>query len=124
MNRTMPLSAKVVLGLYGVSIVLQVVRIFRGDAVQTLVGFAITLAVFTGLCSRSPLAWMWARWTSALAVIVLLAVTLLVGPSLAARPLVAAGLLVSVATSALSFWLLGLPDCRAYFTRTRKSAED
>ena len=114
---SIPPSAKAVLALYGLSLVNCIYAIFMGDTGPALIRGVITLAVFTGLCTRSIVAWQWARWTSALSALVLLVVGALGIQSLLRQPSTGFLVLLTFTISAASFWMLGLTDSKRYFTR-------
>ena len=116
-----PLPAKAILVLYGLSLLNCIYSIFTDDTGPALIRGAITLAVFLGLCSRSIIAWQWARWTSALSAVFLLAVGLLGIQSLLRQPFIGFLVLLSITISAVSYWLLGLADSKKYFTRLETS---
>ena len=114
---SIPLSAKTILVLYGLYLLSCIYTIFMGDMGPALLKGIITLAVFTGLCNRSIIAWQWARWTSALSALILLVVGILGIQSLFRQPFTGFLVLLSFTISAASFWILGLKDAKSYFTR-------
>jgi len=87
----------------------------------SIIRAVITLAVFTGLCARSIIAWQWARWTNALGAIILFIVCILTFESLSRQPGIAIQILSLLILSIICFVLLGTKKSKRYFIRSIKN---
>src|ERR1044072_9919332 len=116
----MPIGPKLVLAIQMIGLALSVFWAFTLLRVGNAIGFVIESAIFIGLSTRQTVAWVTARWLTAIggvALLVLLLFTALSGQTkLSVWALVA---LQNVLTW-LFFFLLGRPDSRAYFNAPQK----
>jgi hypothetical protein len=117
----MPLGPKLVLAIQMISLALSVFWAFTLLRVGDTIGIVIQSAIFIGLYTRQSVAWVTARWVTALGAVIMSVVLVLTAIGGATKGWIWLGLALEVALAWLFFALLGRPDSRAYFNAPRKA---
>lgn len=117
----MPLGPKLVLAIQMIGLAFSVFWAFTLLRVGDTIGIVIQSAILIGLYTRQAVAWVTARWLTAIGAVimsVLLVLTAIGGTTKLWIWLIFA---LEVALTWLFFVLLGRPDSRAYFNAPRKA---
>ncbi|GEM_PF-4544392 len=122
----MPLGPKLVLTIQMIGLALGVFSAFLRLSVADTVGIVIQSAILIGLFTRQTVAWLTARWLTAIGAVVVTIGVVITMPSLFAQEHGTKFWVWSmVAAEAILSWvffsLLGRPDSRAYFNAPRKA---
>jgi hypothetical protein len=119
----MPLGPKIVLAFLMIGLALGVFWLFArlSTHLGDMLGIVIQIALLIGLYTRQTIAWITARWLSAIgaAIMSVLFVLVVMAGTTKLWILVVVGLQITLAW--LFFALLGRPDSRAYFNAPRKA---
>jgi hypothetical protein len=116
-----PLGPKLVLAIQMISLAFLVFWAFVLQRIVDTIPIVIQSAILIGLYTREPVAWVTARWVTALGA----AATSILFIYAAVSGATKAGILPLVAFEIVLAWtffaLLGRPDSRAYFHGPRKA---
>ena len=117
----MPLGPKLVLAIQMIGLALSVFLAFALLRVGDTLGIVIQSAILMGLYTRQTVAWMTARWLTAIgaAITSILFVWVVMAGTTKLWILVIVALEITLAW--VFFALLGRPDSRAYFNAPRKA---
>jgi hypothetical protein len=123
----MPLGPKLVLAIQMIGLASSVFWAFTLMRVGDTISIVIQSAILVGLYTRQTIAWMTARWLTAIGAVLLSLAVVITVPSLFAQEhgtklWVWALVAFQAVLAWLFFSLLGRPDSRAYFNAPRKKA--
>ena len=118
-----PLGPKLVLALLMIGLVLAVVGMFVRLSVRfaDMFGIVMQIAFLIGLYTRQPIAWITARWFTALAAAIMSVLFVLVVMSGTTKLWILCIAGLDIALAWVFFALLGRRDSRAYFNAPRKA---
>ncbi len=117
-----PLGPKLVLAILMIGLVLAVVGMFArlSARVGDMFGIVIQIALFIGLYTRQPFAWITARWFTVLGAGIMSIFFVLVVMSGTTKFWILCVVGLDIALAWIFFMLLGRSDSRAYFNAPRK----
>ncbi len=117
----MPLGPKLVLTIQMVGLAFTVFWAFARFSVGDSLGVAIQSALLIGLYTRRTVAWVTARWLTAIGAALMSVVLLLVIMGRDTKLWLLGIFAFQTALEWIFFSLLGLPDSRSYFHAPRKA---
>jgi len=117
----MPLGPKLVLAIQMIGLALTVFWAFARLNVGDTLGIVIQSAILIGLYTRQTVAWLTARWLTAIGAVVMSVLLVLAAIGGATKLWVWALVALETALTWLFFSLLGRPDSRAYFNAPHKA---
>jgi hypothetical protein len=119
----MPLGPKLVLGLLIIGLASAVFWLFARMSVGLgdMLGITIQIALLVGLYTRQRVAWLTARWFTAIGATIMSILFVWVVMAGTTRLGILAIVALDITLAWLFFALLGRPDSRAYFNAPRKA---
>jgi hypothetical protein len=117
----MPLGPKLVLAIQIIGLAFSVFWAFTLLRVGDTIGIVIQSAILIGLYTRQTVAWVTARWLTAIGAVIISILFVFAAFGGGTKPWILAVVALEVALAWLFFWLLGRGDSRAYFNAPRKA---
>jgi hypothetical protein len=117
----MPLGPKLVLAIQMIGLVLSVFWAFTLFSVSDTISIVIQSAVLIGLYTRQTVAWVTARWLTAIGATITSIFFLWVVMAGTTKFWILAIVAFEITLSWVFFALLGRPDSRAFFNAPRKT---
>jgi hypothetical protein len=117
----MPLGPKLVLSIQMISLAFTVFWAFALLRIVDTIPIVIQSAVLIGLYTREPIAWVTARWITALGAVATSILFVFAAVGGATKLWILAVVALELVLSWTFFSLLGRPDSRAYFHGPRKT---
>ena len=117
----MPLGPKLVLAIQMIGLAFSVFWAFTLLRVGDTIGIVIQSAILIGLYTRQTVAWVTARWLTAIGAVIMSVLLVLTAISGATKLWILAIVALETVLTWVFFSLLGRPDSRAYFNAPRKA---
>ena len=111
----MPIGPKLVLAIQMIGLASNVFWAFARLQVADTIGIVIGIALLIGLYTRQTVAWVTARWLTAIGAGITSLFFLWVVMSGTTKPWILAVVAFEIILAWVFFYLLGRPDSRAYF---------
>jgi len=118
----MPLGPKLVLAFLMIGLASAVFWLFLRVSVGLgdMLVIVVQIALLAGLYTRQTIAWVTARWLSAIGATIVSILFVRVAMAGSTKPWILAIIALDIALAWVLFVLLGRPDSRAYFNAPRK----
>jgi hypothetical protein len=117
----MPLGPKLVLAIQIIGLAFSVFWAFTLVRVGDTIGIVIQSAILIGLYTRQTIAWVTARWLTAIGAAIMSVLVVLTAIGGTTKLWIWAIVALQTVLTWFVFSLLGRPDSRAYFNAPRKS---
>jgi hypothetical protein len=119
----MPIGPKLVLAFLMIGLAFGVFWLFARLSVHLgdMLGIVIQIALLIGLYTRQTIAWITARWFTAIGAAIMSVIFVFVVISGATKLWILAMMGLQITLAWVFFALLGRPDSRAYFNAPRKT---
>jgi hypothetical protein len=117
----MPLGPKLVLAIQTIGLAFSLFWAFTLLRVGDTIGIVIQSAILIGLYTRQTIAWMTARWFTAIGAVIMSVVLVFTAIGGATKVWIWAIVAFQTVLTWFFFSLLGRPDSRAYFNAPRKA---